>query len=605
MTPEPKPPLLLHRPASVAETWQGGLFLFPSWIMPDDGTEPFRPWIASWVHAQSRYAFNPAMSKSGGRDPSLLLVAYRSTLAGRRRLVGPPARLQVKDPEAAEILREALVPEGVEVELVESLPNFDYFREELLRELRRREPLPTMLDRPGVTPERIALFAEAAAAFHRTDPWDRLDDEDPILIDSPQAEPGMRLAVVIGSAGESFGLVFMESEEQYLSIIEEEEHPDRIMRLSGYWGISFDRPHDMPTVEHDLWIDLDLPLAAPDAYPIPMALGPGKRIRRPDARQLAYFEGLLRALAEATDDDLDSGRWRVTVETASGPMSFSFELPNLLNPDGDLSPLSWDEPAFLEAYPCVRAMPEGSPVARARLLADAAYEAYGRRKLKLLRQALAIDPDCVEARVTLASRQNRIEKKIETMRQAKDAGRRALSNERNANEKPRIFAAYLDTRWILGHTLYRSGRLVEAAGEFAEMLDEDLMDHMNVRDRLLPLLILLQRDSDARALLERYPPESFAEGAMSQALLSFRRDGAGETSDGLLKSAIQETPGLAGAILEKRRTDPQVELYPDIVKAWRSTPGAYEWLKSKWRRERRAGKKAASGRRRSSDTRRK
>lgn len=47
---------------------------------------------------------------------------------------------------------------------------------------------------------------------------------------------------------------------------------------------------------------------------------------------LAFFEGFFLALAETTEDELDSGRWKKTVETSQGKLRLGLSLPDILSP---------------------------------------------------------------------------------------------------------------------------------------------------------------------------------------------------------------------------------------------------------------------------------
>ena len=51
---------------------------------------------------------------------------------------------------------------------------------------------------------------------------------------------------------------------------------------------------------------------------------------RSGAGKLAFIEGLMRALAATTPDELDAGNWQRSVGTYDGPVSVSLRLPLLL-----------------------------------------------------------------------------------------------------------------------------------------------------------------------------------------------------------------------------------------------------------------------------------
>ena len=61
-----------------------------------------------------------------------------------------------------------------------------------------------------------------------------------------------------------------------------------------------------------------------------MQYGPKRRVRRASPKMLAFFEGLFRALAETTEEQLDPGAWETVVETSQGRLALSLSLPVLL-----------------------------------------------------------------------------------------------------------------------------------------------------------------------------------------------------------------------------------------------------------------------------------
>ena len=54
---------------------------------------------------------------------------------------------------------------------------------------------------------------------------------------------------------------------------------------------------------------------------------PGGEPHRPDAGVLSYVEGLLRALAETTENEMDQGRWTRRLDTYDGPATYRLCIP--------------------------------------------------------------------------------------------------------------------------------------------------------------------------------------------------------------------------------------------------------------------------------------
>ena len=158
-----------------------------------------------------------------------------------------------------------------------------------------------------------------------------------------------------------------------------------------------------------------------------------------------------------TEDELDTGRWKRTVETAGGKLELSFSLPLLLaeleestgGAPGAAGGARLSGPAAMRAasermmLKIQRAMADkdfasteeanvwldanvnsitaplgeldaaadfagaepATPLEQAQDLAYEAFEARGRRQVQLARKALEISPDCADAWLVLAQRQ--------------------------------------------------------------------------------------------------------------------------------------------------------------------------------------------------------
>jgi hypothetical protein len=191
--------------------------------------------------------------------------------------------------------------------------------------------VPAALDAPGVTPERLRAFADAAKRFFEAAPWRHLNDGDLIEVEEPRSGPGLDRFGVMGSAGQQFGLGFFSSVAQYRAILENAP-PEKILEHGGEWAIYFSPGWETPFADLDAWARLRLPLASERAYPMAIRLHTQRDPQRPDAGRLAHFEGLLRVLAETTEAEMDSGRWSRTVPTAEGDRTYVLTLPDLLEP---------------------------------------------------------------------------------------------------------------------------------------------------------------------------------------------------------------------------------------------------------------------------------
>jgi hypothetical protein len=235
----------------------------------------------------------------------------------------------VADRSLAEYLRDRLSGLEIEVAQVERL--------ELVEELLRRFGESTSgaigmcgaLDAPGVTVERMKAYAEAAADFYRSGLCNHLSATDLVRVESLVPDPDLAHFVVSGEGGRLHGLGFFSSGEEFENLMEANVPPD-ILAQGTFWNLSYGTLMELPLPDADLWEDHRLSVAGPEAYPFLLCTVGEESFSRPDAPTLAFAEGLLRALARATEDDLDSGRWTKQVPTYDGNTEITLALPGIL-----------------------------------------------------------------------------------------------------------------------------------------------------------------------------------------------------------------------------------------------------------------------------------
>ena len=236
-----------------------------------------------------------------------------------------------------------------------------------------------------------------------------------------------------------------------------------------------------------------------------------------------------------------------------------------------------------------------TPLERAQDLVYGAFDAIGRRRVKLAREALALSPDCADAYVVLAEAAAEPERALALYESGVEAGERAIGADRFAGGVGQ-FWGILETRpymrALLGaaQTLADLGRTDEAVGRFRELLRLNPNDNQGVRYLLLRELTLAKQDGDAVSLLQEYENDIAAEWVYTWALIEFRSGHPAEAA-GRLTTALEANRHVPGLII----TDPSL-LPPggDTVRlggedeaasyvrefgdAWRETPGAIVWM---------------------------
>ncbi len=404
-------------------------------------------------------------------------------------------------------------------------------------------------------------------------------------IEAPEVEPELQRFVIVHDGGRSAPELRFFLEPADLDFDEdedEEEADDRWDREA--WTVELLKPGKAPQEDGDLWEAQGLPWAGNGFIPV-AGRWQGEDFRRPDHRQLALFEGLLRALAATAEADLDSGRWEMRVATAAGPLRFVLSLPELLEPPAEdplVSPgLIWRvlersmrdlgsmvgraEDPFLdveidellgrreEGAPVETAAGAETPEGRAEDLLDRAYRARGRRAVLLARQALEAWPDCADAYSLLARRAPDPESGTRLFELGVAAGERALGPAAFAEAAGHFWGVletrpYMRARQGLAESLVEMDRPAEAVEHFQEMLRLNPGDNQGIRHSLVNVLITLDRDAEAWELLDRFPEDGLALLEYPRALLRFRREGDSPGARKALQRAVRVQPLRPGAV---------------------------------------------------------
>lgn len=401
------------------------------------------------------------------------------------------------------------------------------------------------------------------------------------------------------------------------------------MHTRARWAVWYGSIDEMPFGDADLWEDHGLPVAADRAYPVAVRVGPDAAVARPDAKVLAYLEGLLLALADTSEGEIDKGRWSRQVRSDDGPQTFTLCIPALLEPL-DAPPqaprggipdrrimerILAEMERFTAQSECTdpeevnRVMQErfvgpfdaipstaATPLERAQDLMYRAVEARGRRRTQLARKALELSADCADAYVTLAEQAADPETARDLYAQGVAAGERALGPlafEEGAGHFWGIVGTrpYMRARFGLAQCLKELGQVDDAIGHFQALLHLNPTDNQGVRDVLLPVLLAAGRDDEAGALLEQFGDDISATWTYGWALWTFRREGDSRVARDRLRAAVRANryvpkyltgkAGWPGPLPESYAFGSEEEAVlcaDDLGDAWQATPGAEAWL---------------------------
>ena len=615
-----------NRLPEAQDVWEGAIVALPTWV-DTPGGEPMRPLAAVWA-STSRQLVHMKILKSASADESavsaLTEMGTSAKLAGYR-----PRAIRVDDPHLADVLRAALADAPIPVEIVNELSAVGHCLLSLADSL-TDHPIPGALDAPGITPARLAAFADAAKRFFDAAPWRHLDDGDLIAVEAPKVGRGLALCGVLGSAGQEFGIGFFSSVAQYRAILDEAAI-ESLLEQGGEWAIYFSPAWETAFRDLRAWETLGLPLASDRAYPTAIRRDLKRGPQRPDAGRLAYLEGLLRVLAETTEAEMDTGRWSRSVTTAEGDQTYVLTLPDLLEsspvragvPDrrsmermtAEISRVFRDEQfdSIEQANAALAARFEGvtlddtpstaeSPLEQAQDLIYDAYDARGRRQLQLIRRALALSPDCADAYVLLAERSSQPADARPLYEQAVAAAERALGPDAFTDPERTFWGdvstrPYMRARAGLAESLLAQGDFDAAAAHFAALLELNPGDNQGLRYRLLATLLIARRNAEGEALLQKHaePSPQFCYAAVLLALRAQDQRRARRLLRAALKSNRRVPAYLTGqkelpldlpSHYAMGSTEEAVLCAHDLLEPWSVTPGAVEWLRAEMRKGR-------------------
>jgi tetratricopeptide (TPR) repeat protein len=386
----------------------------------------------------------------------------------------------------------------------------------------------------------------------------------------------------------------------------------------------------LPLSDADYWEDDGFAVAGAKAYPTAARQDSAQgKIDRPDAAILAFIEGVMRAIAATSEDELDSGRWSKKVATADGEVEFVLALPGIVDEAAAAAAIPQRGPtpaqrremeralARLNSVPVDREFatpqeaeeflrteleksnepaPAPTPLMQAEDLVDQAAIVRGRKRLKLLRQALELCPDCADAHLAMAYRERDLQKMRPLFERAVEAGRRMIPKEtwekgvgefwRRIETRP-----FMRAMMGLGECLRAMNEHAEAAQQFEEMIRLNPADHQAARYRLISCLLELNWEAELGPLVFKFPEDRSALWRYAKALVSFRAEGDTNAARKELGDALDANGIVPQYLLKKKdlplappssfrpgSEDEAVVTAMELLKPWEATPGAVYWL---------------------------
>ncbi|MBI1741881.1 hypothetical protein HYR54_02315 [Candidatus Acetothermia bacterium] len=238
-----------------------------------------------------------------------------------------------------------------------------------------------------------------------------------------------------------------------------------------------------------------------------------------------------------------------------------------------------------------------TPLEQAQALMYEAWDASGRQRVQLARQALEISQDCADAYVLLAEdAAANLEEAKRFYAEGIQAGERALG-ARAFQEDVGHFWGILETRPYMRARLGLAqclwvGERQQAIEHFTEMLRLNPGDNQGIRDLLVNCLLAERADEAVAKLLDQYEEDASATWLYSRALWMFRKAGA-RGAEGQLRDALDGNRYVPAYLLGMKRLPKTLPEYigfgdeseaiayaSEALEVWHKTPGALPWLAS-------------------------
>jgi hypothetical protein len=248
-----------------------------------------------------------------------LLKAMREPAAGEPHR---PSEVQVREEEQAGALRPSLEAINVACTPAEGLDEIDAVFEGLSGHLQLAgADQPGLLEMPGLTPEAVGSFFDAARQFYAQAPWKRTG-ERPIRVECDKFTSGPWFAVLMGQGGMTSGLALYDSLESLHRIQQGDLSEEENARLTSALAVVFGEREDLPAGDLAAAIEHGWQIAGPHAYPSVYRMEPGLSMRSPLPWELELLEGCLRAIPEFVRKKTRRLEpFAITVPVASGELA--------------------------------------------------------------------------------------------------------------------------------------------------------------------------------------------------------------------------------------------------------------------------------------------
>jgi uncharacterized protein DUF6930 len=310
----------LKRLPQDTDVWQADFRRAPIWVEEVGGQ--VRPWLILVANCTEQLVLAHALVP---QVPSPELLWDTLSQAMKQPLAGDahrPGVLELGSGQTWQSLHPHFKDLGIESLSQDQLDPLDFLFEQLLQHLAGPEAPPGLIETPGMTPEQIGSFFDAAAFYYVKAPWCKLGDEETIKVECERIEGGPWYAVIIGQAGISEGLVIYDELEPLTRLRNsggsDEENAFETVALSFSYGDESEIAiPDLDAIQQYGW-----KVASPEAYPVVFRKEEGTETRPPLPSELDLLEGCLRAVPQfvAKREPGDPAAETIAVPSAAGEL---------------------------------------------------------------------------------------------------------------------------------------------------------------------------------------------------------------------------------------------------------------------------------------------
>jgi len=281
-------------PQRSGEVWQADVRKFPGWV--GNQGEPARPWIVMVTNRSDDLVMGHDLRTDppdAGWFRDILVRAMAEPAVGEPHR---PGIVEFASAQYGEALRPALEAAGIRCVVREQLDHVDFVLKDMAEHFGAQKPLAALTEVPGMSPEQVGRFFDAAAEFYRRAPWRDIPGDTPIRLECDKFRSGPWYAIVMGQQGMTLGVALYEDLDALRALLtgrgSDEANSRRMSGLSLMYGEAFDiSVADLDAAEKHRW-----PVAAPEAYPQAIRVNPGRAVRPALPWELELLEGALRAI---------------------------------------------------------------------------------------------------------------------------------------------------------------------------------------------------------------------------------------------------------------------------------------------------------------------